>query len=125
MYLGSKIGLLGRGLNTSVESQNGRPPWHTRYFSKIRPKEVFRVSVEWYGIGTCYNNNIDEYGTKGSRKGCKGWGGVQGRSPGGDLGACAPRISMQDGSLMSNEGVSLIAAVAISRSYQVLAWGEI
>ena len=35
---------------------------------------------------------------------------------------CAPRISMRDSSLVSNDGVCLIAAVAISRSYQVLAW---
>ena len=49
MYLGGKVGLLGRGLNTSVESQNDPNLRGTHdIFCKIRPKEVFRVSVEWY-----------------------------------------------------------------------------
>ena len=32
VYLGGNIGVLGRGLNTSVGSQNGQPPWQPRYF---------------------------------------------------------------------------------------------
>ena len=104
-------------------------------FCKIRPKEVFdTIECEEYwecpitssscflwqleilqiaisqsvqlrlgGIGTCYNNNIDKYGTKGGGKGFSG----------------------QERFRVNNEGVSMIAAVAILRSYQVLAWGEI
>ena len=49
---------------------------------------VLSVQIRLGGIGTYYNNNIDKYGTEGGGK--------------------------RDGSLVSNEGVSLIAAVAIS-----------
>ena len=68
---------------------------------KIVLKWIFMsVQLRLGGIVTCYNNNIDKYGTKGGGKGCRGEGprggapvGVQGAKPlpGGSR-DCAPRI---------------------------------
>ena len=47
---------------------------------------VLGVQLRLGGIGTCYNNNIDKYGTKGGGKGCRGEE-PRGRAPVGVNGA--------------------------------------
>ena len=62
------------------------PYWKSLYFECLK-SGIESIQLTLGGIGTCYNNNIDKYGTKGGGKGCRGGKGYRDRAPVGLQGA--------------------------------------